>query len=172
MTDHGHNHAHPIARGAVTALIVAVLTLQGLAGFKVLCPPRTFEALASFRVACAPTLWPFLDYNMYNGARFPGWTGTQRTVVAQLDDGSLRPIEPEEVGLSPHDYSRWFVDDVTDGRHLSASGHVARWTGPSERVVALRVDLSGYRLEEDGSMSPLEVQHGRWLDMPERGGAR
>ena len=32
--------------------------------------------------------------------------------------------------------------------------------------------LTGYRLEEDGSMSPLDVQHGRWLAMPERGGAR
>lgn len=163
---------HALARGAVSALIVVVLTMQCLAGFKVLCPPKRFEWLQRFRIACAPTLWPFLDYNMYNGARYPGWVGTQRTVVARLGDGEELAVEPADVGLNPFDYSRWFVDDVVDGRARSAVERLARSTGREGDAVALRVDTAGWRLEADGSFTPLPVERGRWLELPASGTPR
>ncbi len=150
----------PRTRGAITTLIIGVLVMQVLTGFKVLCPPRKFEALQRFRVACAPTLWPFVDYNMYNGAHYPGWIGQKRSLIATLDDGTERVIEPEEVGLNAHDYRRWVIHKVMDGKEAAARDHLSRWSGPTARVTALRVDVEAWQLEDDGSLSELPVEHG------------
>ena len=87
-------------RSLVSAVILAFLLLQFVAGFKVLCPPKSLDQkfcsflnekaglrIDTLRICCAPKLWPFLDYHMYNNAFFEGDELSEYFIVAKSTSG-------------------------------------------------------------------------------------
>ena len=92
---------HGAARASASALILAVLGLQGLAVARILCPPRAWVGLSGLRVGCAPLLFPFLDYPMFNEAHRAGDTIEAYAVIVELEDGAELRLRPEEQGARP-----------------------------------------------------------------------
>ena len=97
----------PRPRGARAAscVIVIVLGLSVVAGFKLLCLPRAIAGDA-WRICCPPTLWPFLDYNMYDRAYYPGRSFPWYVLVGVDDEGHEVLLEPAPDGRGFEDWRR------------------------------------------------------------------
>ena len=153
-----------MARASVSALILAVLALQGLAVARILCPPRAWVGLSGLRVGCAPLLYPFLDYPMFNEAHRAGDTIESYAVIVELEDGGQLRLRPEDPDAHPaprrlvaallerdREEVRRFFDDY---QRLNAA-----------RVVACRLEkrtwvltVTGFVLEQSELSAPVTVE--------------
>jgi hypothetical protein len=137
------------------AVIGAFLVLQVAAGFKLTCPPKVLPALEPLRVACAPELWPFLEYNMYNGARQAGEVHHAYDLIAETRDGGEQLLTHEAVGVSYYDLRgraiKWLLADATAKTTLV----LAEFLSQHPDIVALRIEAQPYRIEQDGSLTAL-----------------
>jgi len=161
------------ARLAPRLVIGAVLTLQFVAAFKLLCPPKAFPSLERFRVVCSPKLWPFTDYQMYDASYRAPLEVSGHQVFAQLDDGRRVELTAEALDMD-HDAFRWrFVDAVRRRRSERIDAGVRRF---EERgggaVTSLELVQRPLRLEEDGSITSLEERVVRTLDVSDSGSGR
>lgn len=84
----------------ISGVIVFFLVFQGLATFRVLCPPENIKSLSFLRVGCPPTLWPFIDYPMYFVPHYEGEKIPQLKVVGTLVDGTNVEIQAEDLHLT------------------------------------------------------------------------
>ncbi len=125
-------------RRCALAFITATLTLQVLAGFKLLSPPRQLEPLQPLRLVPAPALWPFLDYNMYARAWPEGRTIEQPRLVARLADGTRHVITPEDAGLLFRELRDDYVNPLRGGQ-IAVAPALAR------------------RLREQGGLDPVAI---------------
>jgi hypothetical protein len=163
--------ASPGRRRAITSLIVLVIGLQAIAGFKLLCPPKALGFLAPLRIACPPTLWPFTDYPMYSRAWAAGSSLPRFRVVGYSRLGAALPFEREEFGVTHRRYREQFVQglliqaedlyrpvlDVWRARYPELS-RVELVEDPivvlegGDLVDGERRTLRSYRLADDGSL--------------------
>ena len=123
-----------IARGqtlAVSAAIVLVIVLQGLASFRITVGP----------IEPPPFLWPFLDYPMYEQPRYQGDPIEQRVVVGVLADSTEVVISPEDL-----DVTFWQVQNVLSAAILQGDqARASAYRSMSEERYGQRV--LGFRLE-------------------------
>lgn len=140
-------------RALASSVIVLFLALQAIAGFKLLCPPKRFEALAPLRICCSPMLWPFTDYQMYNGAYGPGVEIPRYRVVGVTVDGAEVPIGAEELGVAHTAWRRGLVDAMLYTRLPAIqeilSGFVRR-TGHA--LARVRLEDHPIRTRENGGI--------------------
>jgi hypothetical protein len=135
----------------VSCLIATYLTLQFLAGFKILCPPRSWTSLQRLRVCCSPKLWPFLDYPMYNAAHFPGEQLVHYVVVGEPADSQAIEVTPAALGISDREYRQGLVDAMIQRDQERLAPYVARLEQHSGRKLrALRLENRPWVLAEDG----------------------
>ncbi len=136
-------------------VIVVFLGLQVAAGLKVSCPPKAIPALEPLRVACAPELWPFLEYNMYNSARWPGEVHHAYELVAEHADGREEVLSPARIGESYYDLRGRAIKGLIDGSLRRTERTLAAFLAATPSVRALRLEADRYRIEEDGTLTEL-----------------
>jgi hypothetical protein len=136
-------------------VIGVFLALQIAATFKLTCPPKAFPALEPMRVACAPEMWPFLEYNMYNGARQAGETHHAYDLIAEHGDGSEEVLTAERVGLSYYDLRGRAIKGLLQGSVMRTTLVLGGFLERHPHIVALRLEAQPYVLESDGTISSL-----------------
>jgi hypothetical protein len=137
-------------RRLVSGLIATILALQVIAGFKLLCPPRSLPALAALRIVCSPRLWPFLDYNMYIAAHHEGETIEELELVAERSDGTIAPVHAAMLDLDPRDFRREFLAPMRrrEAAFEDLAGRLAPVLGFSPARLLLQRET--YRVVADG----------------------
>ena len=151
-------------------VVGAVLVLQFVAAFKLLCPPKAFESLRRFRLVCSPKLWPFTDYQMYDASYRAPLTVRGHQVVAVLADGRRVELTADALDMD-HDDFRWrFVDAVRRRRQARIDAGVRRFEeGGGGRVVRLELVERPVRLDEDGAIVRLEERVERTIEVAVEG---
>src|SRR5262245_46147536 len=107
-------------RIAVSVGIGACLVMQAIAGFRLVCPPKSLAPSLSWLRVCAPSLWPFLDYDMYATPHHAGEAINQFRVFGRLEDGTEVPILPPDLRLDPYEFIRTFSGPLRDATEESA----------------------------------------------------
>ncbi len=137
------------------AIIISFLLLQIAAGLKLTCPPKSLPALEPLRIACAPELWPFLEYNMYNGARQPGEMHHAYELFMEFVDGSEALLTHEQAQISYYDLRGRAIKGLIDGHLVRTTGMLGEFLEQRPEIVALRLEADRYRIEDDGTLSQL-----------------
>lgn len=154
-TEGGGTSPGPRRRLLPNTIIVGFLVLQFATCFKLVCPPKVFEALAPLRVACPPTLYPFLDYNMYNAARHAGEVFHDYRLLAEHGDGRTTALSVDEVGTTRWRLRGVAIDPLLDGDLRDAEITLHHWLRDHPDTVALRLMRTPHRLEDDGTLTEL-----------------
>ncbi len=158
------------SRRAASCVIVAVLGLQFVTAFKLLCPPRQLESLARFRVLCSPALWPFTDYQMYGAAYAPPVEVTIHDPVGVLADGREVALTADALGMRSDEWRRLFVDAIRRWRAERVAAGVRRYEERSgEEVVRLRLIERRFELGEGGTIEAAAPRVEREVDVPDAG---
>ena len=139
------------ARRRISVLIAVVLGLQVVAGFRVLCLPKAVAG-ESWRVCCAPDLWPFLDYNMYDRAWYPGHDFAWYVLVGVEADGRESVITPADMGVDFERWRRWGVAAFLRGDAAAVQPFVDGLRDP-RAFVTLRLEDHRRVLGEDGRLT-------------------
>jgi hypothetical protein len=138
-------------RLVVSVGIVACLGLQALAGFRVLCPPRSLVPSLSWLHVCAPRLWPFLDYPMYSAPHRAGDVIDQFRVFGRLDDSSEVPILPADLHLDPFEFMYTFASQLQEATNETAHRYADIYQRTrGRRLVELRLENHPLVLSRDG----------------------
>jgi hypothetical protein len=127
-----------------------VLLLQIVAGFRLLCMPRAV-ADGAWRVCCPPDLWPFLDYNMYDRAWYPGRDFPWYVLVGIEADGRETVITAADMGVEFERWRRWGVSAFLRGDAEGVQPFVDGLSDPAA-FVSLRLEDHRRVLGEDGSL--------------------
>lgn len=136
-------------------VIISFLALQVAAGFKLTCPPEVLPALEPLRIACAPELWPFLEYNMYNGAREAGETHHAYDLIAEHRDGTEVLLTAQDAGVSYYDLRGRAIKGLLEGDLRRTTRVLGDALRASPGIVALRLEAQPYFMERDGTVSTL-----------------
>jgi hypothetical protein len=135
------------ARYAGVALVISVISttllLQFATSFKLDCLPAKFGFLSFSRQFCSPALWPFLEYDMYEGTHYPGDQLSNRVLVATLADS-----KSSEVQLSVEDFgfeNPWLYENFLDAVARRDEPSVTQYVTAYDHLHA--VPLTAVRLE-------------------------
>jgi len=129
---------------------VTVLVLQVVAGFRLLCLPRAVAG-GAWRPCCPPALWPFLDYNMYDRAWYPGRDFAWYVLVGLAPDGRETVITHADMGVDFERWRRWGVAAFLRGDARAVQPFVDGLPDPTA-FVALRLEDHRRVLGEDGRL--------------------
>jgi hypothetical protein len=125
---------------SISLAVLAILLLQTVASFRILCPPESIRTLAPLRLLCAPSLWPFLDYPMYAEAHYAA-ERIHRPVILGLLAGSVEVrIVPEDLGLH-----YWLFQDFISALRHEDGEQLKKYVDLYESKYDLK--LTGLRLE-------------------------
>lgn len=147
----------PRARWMPNGIIVAFLALQLAAGLKLVSPPKVLPALAAWRIAPSPMLYPFLEYNMYAGARYAGETLYDRRLVAVHADGHETALTATEAGVTRWALRGLAVEPLLDGNLGRANATLRGWLQAHPDVTGLRIVATPHHLGDDGRVTVLPL---------------
>lgn len=160
-------------KGLASAVIALVLGLQSVAGFKLLCPPKSFPSLAEWRVCCSPALWPFTDYQMYNVAYGPGTVIPGYVVIGTRADGGEVTIDKAALGGSHRTWRIGLVDAMIRVATADVASYVERLRRLDRGSFrTLRLEEHSRVLVEGGALEPLPSRTLRVYGVAEDGSVR
>jgi hypothetical protein len=140
-----------IRRFAVSVFILTVLALQIVAGFRILCLPRSLFPWSPSKMLCAPKLWPFMDYLMYSIPHYQGDAIDNSLLFGVLEDSSEVSILPADLNLGPFDFLYTLVRQLEQGTNETARKYAEVYQRTHGRkLIGLRLETHPLVLSRDG----------------------
>lgn len=144
-----HQKKLSAAKTLLSFLILSVVSVQLysavlIAGCKVIKIPLCY-------LPDEPGLYPFLDYPMYARAKAEGDVVKQRQLMAIFSDGTEKPLQAEDFGLSPYWYLATVLPAFENQKLDKIKTHIEAYQQQGNQpFVAFRVDVLPTTVSADG----------------------
>jgi len=108
---------------------------------------QAFASLGYF----SHSLWPFLDYPMYNQPAYLGTLVHRYEVFGTHKDGTTAPVKRQDLGVVYFIFRRDFINAIKESDHEALNKFAEIYhEKKGKKLIRLRLEDSPYELQKDG----------------------